>query len=133
MPTLPLRATKLPDPAGPRMDIISRGFEMLPNTAPFDVTGHPAITLPCGMSEGLPAGLMLIGKHWNESTIYKAADAYEKSHDWKKVMAKSKVSGAKREGHHVALWTSHAYGAATCSRSCTPRSPPCAARSVEVN
>ncbi|MEA2849626.1 MAG: amidase, partial [Rhodospirillaceae bacterium] len=41
--------------------------------------------LPCGMSEGLPAGLMLIGKHWNESTIYKAADAYEKSHDWKKV------------------------------------------------
>ena len=87
MPTLPLRATKLPDPAGPRMDIINRGFEMLPNTAPFDVTGHPAITLPCGMSEGLPAGLMLIGKHWNESTIYKAADAYEKSHDWKTVTA----------------------------------------------
>ena len=87
MPTLPLRATKLPDPAGPRMDIISRAFEMLPNTAPFDVTGHPAITLPCGMSEGLPAGLMLIGKHWNESTIYRAADAYEKSHDWKKVSA----------------------------------------------
>ena len=69
------------------MDIISRAFEMLPNTAPFDVTGHPAITLPCGMSEGLPAGLMLIGKHWNESTIYRAADAYEKSHDWKKVSA----------------------------------------------
>jgi amidase len=87
MPTLPLRATKLPDPAGPRMDIINRAFEMLPNTAPFDVTGHPAITLPCGMSEGLPAGMMLIGKHWNESTIYRAADAYEKSHDWKKVTA----------------------------------------------
>ena len=87
MPTLPLRATKLPDPAGPRMDIINRGFEMLPNTAPFDVTGHPAITLPCGMSEGLPAGVMLIGKHWNESTIYKAAHAYEKSHDWKTVTA----------------------------------------------
>ena len=87
MPTLPLRATKLPDPAGPRMDIINRAFEMLPNTAPFDVTGHPAITLPCGMSEGLPAGVMLIGKHWNESTIYRAADAFEKSHDWKTVTA----------------------------------------------
>ncbi|HEX2886549.1 amidase, partial [Vineibacter terrae] len=87
MPTLPLRATKLPDPAGPRMDIIQRAFEMLPNTAPFDVTGHPAITIPCGMSDGLPAGLMLIGKHWNESTIYRAADAYEKSHDWMKVTA----------------------------------------------
>ena len=42
MPTLPIkRATPLPDPAGPRMDIIQRAFEMLPNTAPFDVTGHP--------------------------------------------------------------------------------------------
>jgi hypothetical protein len=30
---------------------------------------------------------MLIGKHWNESTIYKAAHAYEKSHDWMKVTA----------------------------------------------
>jgi amidase len=60
---------------------------MLPNTAPFDVTGHPAITVPCGMSDGLPAGLMLIGKHWNESTIYKAADAYERSQDWKTVTA----------------------------------------------
>ena len=69
------------------MDIIMRAFEMLPNTAPFDVTGHPAITLPCGMSDGLPVGLMLIGKHWHESTIYKAADAYECSHDWKKVTA----------------------------------------------
>src|SRR5262245_8604391 len=87
MPTLPLRATKIPDPAAPRMDKIMRAFEMLPNTAPFDVTGHPAITIPCGLSDGLPAGLMLIAKHWNESTIYKAAEAYEKSHDWKTVTA----------------------------------------------
>ena len=55
MPTLPLRATKLPDPAGPRMDIINRGFEMLPNTAPFDVTGHPAITAALRHERG-PAG-----------------------------------------------------------------------------
>ena len=56
MPTLPLSATSCPIRPAPRMDIISRAFEMLPNTAPFDVTGHPAITLPCGMSEGLPVG-----------------------------------------------------------------------------
>jgi amidase len=87
MPTLPLRATKLPDPAGPRMDGINRGFEMLPNTAPFDVTGHPAMSLPCGMSDGLPAGLMLIGKHWNESVIYRAAHAFEQSQDWTKLTA----------------------------------------------
>ena len=60
---------------------------MIRNTAPFDVTGHPAMSVPCGLSDDLPIGLMLVGRHWNESTIYKAADAYEKSHDWKKVTA----------------------------------------------
>jgi amidase len=87
MPTLPMRATKIPAPDGPRMEIIARAFEMLPNTAPFDVTGHPALTLPCGTSDGLPAGLMLVGKHWDESTIYRAAHAFEQSHDWMKVTA----------------------------------------------
>jgi amidase len=87
MPTLPMRATKIPAPDAPRMEIIARAFEMLPNTAPFDVTGHPALTLPCGMSDGLPAGLMLVGKHWDETTIYRAAHAFEQSHDWMKVTA----------------------------------------------
>ena len=87
MPTLPLRATKLPAPGGPRMEIIARAFEMLPNTAAFDVTGHPAMSLPCGSSDGLPAGLMLVAKHWDEATIYRAAHAFEQSHDWTKVTA----------------------------------------------
>src|SRR5712664_2741642 len=87
MPTLPMRATKIPAPDAPRMEIIARAFEMLPNTAPFDVTGHPALTLPCGMSDGLPAGMMLVGKHWDETTIYRAAHAFEQSHDWMKVTA----------------------------------------------
>ena len=87
MPTLPMRATKIPEAGAPRMEIIQRAFEMLPNTAPFDVTGHPAMTLPCGLSDGLPAGLMLIGKAFDESTIYRAAHAFEQSHDWMKVTA----------------------------------------------
>ena len=44
---------------------------MIGNTAPFDVTGHPAMSVPCGMSDGLPVGLMLIGKHFDEATIYR--------------------------------------------------------------
>jgi amidase len=56
---------------------------MLPNTAPFDATGHPAMSLPCGMSDGLPVGLMLIGKHFDEYTIYRAAAAFEGAADWK--------------------------------------------------
>jgi amidase len=46
------------------------------------VTGHPAISIPCGMADGLPIGLMLIGKHFDEATIYGAAQAFEASGDW---------------------------------------------------
>tara|TARA_E500000178_G_C17032753_1_gene761476 strand:- start:4745 stop:5002 length:258 start_codon:yes stop_codon:yes gene_type:complete len=54
-------------------------------TAPFDVTGHPAMSVPCGMSEGLPVGMMLVGRRYEESTIYRAAGAFEAATDWKKI------------------------------------------------
>ena len=69
----------------PRMEIIQRAFEMLPNTAPFDVTGHPSMSVPCGMSDGLPAGMMLTAKHFDEVAIYRAASAFEKAGDWRGV------------------------------------------------
>jgi amidase len=84
MPTLPLRATPLPAPAASKAEVIQRAFEMLPNTCPFDVTGHPAMSIPCGLSDSRPVGLMLIGKHGNESTIYRAAYAFEQAGDWTK-------------------------------------------------
>jgi amidase len=83
MPTLPMKATPIPDQNAPLALYCQRGFEMLPNTCPFDVTGHPAMSIPCGMSQGLPIGLMLIGKHYNESTIYRAAHAFEQLGDWR--------------------------------------------------
>jgi amidase len=83
MPTLPMKATPLPPPDAPRELYIQRAFEMVANTAPFDATGHPAMSVPCGMSNGLPIGLMLIGKHFDESTIYRAAAAFEGAGDWK--------------------------------------------------
>src|SRR6266436_5926299 len=82
MPTLPLKATPLPAPGAPRMESIQRAFEMLPNTAPFDVTGHPSMSVPCGLSDGLPAGMMLTAKHFDEVSIYRAASAFEKAGDW---------------------------------------------------
>jgi len=83
MPTTPMKATPIPDADAPLSLVCQRGFEMLSNTSPFDVTGHPAMSIPCGMSDGLPVGLMLVAKHWNESTIYQAAHAFEQSSDWR--------------------------------------------------
>jgi amidase len=83
MPTLPMKATPLPPANAPLALYCQRGFEMLPNTCPFDVTGHPAMSIPCGMSGGLPIGLMLIAKRYNEATIYRAAHAFEQLGDWR--------------------------------------------------
>src|SRR5579863_7923084 len=85
MPTLPMKATPLPPPDASRELYIQRAFEMVPNTAPFNATGHPAMSIPCGMSDGLPVGLMLIGKYYDESTIYRAAAAFEAAGDWTKM------------------------------------------------
>ena len=87
MPTLPLKATKLPGPSAPLSEVLQRAFEMIGNTAPFDVTGHPAMSVPCGMSQGLPVGMMLVGKHCAETMIYQAAHAFEQSEDWKSIRA----------------------------------------------
>lgn len=79
LPTLPLKATKIPAPDAPREEVVSRALEMIPNTAPFDVSGHPAMTVPCGTSDGLPVGAMLVGRRWDEPTVLRAARAFERS------------------------------------------------------
>jgi amidase len=83
MPTTPMKATPLPPPDASLELYCQRAFEMLTNTAPFDVTGHPAMSVPCGMSDGLPVGMMLVAKHYAESTIYQAASAFERLGDWR--------------------------------------------------
>jgi amidase len=85
MPTLPMTATPLPGPVAPTSEIIERAFEMLPNTAPFDCTHHPAMSLPCAMLDGLPVGMMLVGKMFDEETIYRAAAAFEAGVDWRRL------------------------------------------------
>src|SRR5215212_4749692 len=77
MPTLPLKATAIPPPDAPLEEHVARALEMIPNTAPFDVTGHPAMNVPCGMSDGLPVGMMLVGRHGQDATVLRAADAFE--------------------------------------------------------
>ncbi|RFB10230.1 Asp-tRNA(Asn)/Glu-tRNA(Gln) amidotransferase subunit GatA [Bacillus sp. HNG] len=50
-------------------------------TIPVNLAGVPGISVPCGFSNGLPLGLQIIGKHFDESTIYRVADAFEKATD----------------------------------------------------
>jgi aspartyl-tRNA(Asn)/glutamyl-tRNA(Gln) amidotransferase subunit A len=55
------------------------------NTAPFDVYGIPALSLPCGFSKsGLPVGLMIAGPHFAEGKVLALAYAYQQATDWHK-------------------------------------------------
>ena len=83
MPTTPMKATPIPAQDAPLALYCQRAFEMLGNTAPFDVSGHPAMNVPCGLSAGLPVGMQLVGAHYAESTIYRAAHAFEQLGDWR--------------------------------------------------
>lgn len=85
MPTLPIKATPIPPRDAPRTLVVKRAHEMFANTAAFDATPHPAMTVPCGMGDGLPIGMMLVAKQYDEATIYRAAHAFEQAKDWTKL------------------------------------------------
>jgi len=82
LPTVPMKATPIPQKGAPPQEITRRSWEPTRNTCPFNVTGHPAISLPCGMEDGRPIGMMLVGRHCDESTIYRAAATFERDGDW---------------------------------------------------
>ncbi len=82
MPTIPFRATPLPRPDCSIVDTMTYALNMTNNTAQFDVTGHPSISVPCGIEDDLPIGLMLVGRHFDDLTVLRVADAVEKSGDW---------------------------------------------------
>ena len=52
-------------------------------TRPHNITGFPAISIPCGFSDsGFPIGLQLAGRPFDEVTVLRAAHAYEQATDW---------------------------------------------------
>jgi amidase len=77
MPTLPIVATTIPAADAGREEKLARSLEMTPNTGPFDVTGHPATSVPAGLSDGLPVGMMIVGRHFGDATCLRVARAYE--------------------------------------------------------
>src|SRR5262249_19573044 len=77
MPTLPYTAREIPPPDVALADYLDTALTMIGNTAPFDVTGHPACTVPAAPLGGLPAGLMIIGKRFDDATVLRVAHTYE--------------------------------------------------------
>jgi amidase len=84
MPTTRMMASKIPPADADLPAIMQHSWEQIGNTSPFNVTHHPAISIPCGLGEGeRPIGLMFVAKHWQEGTLYRAAHAFEEATDWK--------------------------------------------------
>ncbi|WHU47762.1 amidase [Gordonia sp. L191] len=78
MPTLPYVASALPDVSAiDRVTYLTKALGMVSNTAPLDVTGHPALTVPAGTVDGLPTGMMIVGKHFDDATVLRAGRAFE--------------------------------------------------------
>ena len=53
-------------------------------TRPFNLTGYPALTVPCGFSDGLPVGLQLAARPFDEATALRAGYAYQQATEWHK-------------------------------------------------
>ena len=79
-----LASTTVPMPA-PRWDEpIEDVFGALANTAPFNVSGHPAVSVPCGRIDGLPVGLQFVGEPFGERAILEATAHWDGMYDWER-------------------------------------------------
>ena len=59
------------------------GFGYTPFTYPFNLTGQPAITVPCGVAaDGLPVGLQIVGGRFADAIVLRAAAAFEAARPW---------------------------------------------------
>ena len=78
-PTLPIEP-----PTILGTDSVQAAGELTKFTSPFNLTGLPAVSIPCGFSRnGLPIGLQLVAGQWKESNLFSAAHFYEETTDWK--------------------------------------------------
>ena len=78
LPTTPVAA-----PTIQGYDGVSRAGQLTPFTAPFNLAGVPAMSVPCGFSsEGLPVGLQIVSGAWREALVLAAGHAFERATEW---------------------------------------------------
>ncbi|MDG2276743.1 MAG: amidase [Pseudomonadales bacterium] len=83
MPTTPMTASVLPGPDASPAEVTALAFAPLANTSAFNQSHHPAMSVPCGLADGLPIGMMFVGRFFAEGTIYRAAHLLEQHQDWR--------------------------------------------------
>ncbi len=83
LPILPPRIDQLDQPVLLGDQDFDASSALLRFTFPFNMTGQPALSLPCGFSTaGLPIGLQLVGRHLEETTILRIGHAYQQATTW---------------------------------------------------
>src|SRR5215208_2763445 len=78
-----LPTTPIPAPTIEGHDAVEQAGRLTRFTAPFNLAGLPALSIPCGFTkEGLPIGLQIVSRPWAEAKALNAGYAYEQSTDW---------------------------------------------------
>ena len=80
-PSTPFRAFRLDDDLRTSERVL-RGWAILANTYPTDMSGHPAITLPLAEADGLPVGVMLVGRRFDDARLLAVAATCERALGW---------------------------------------------------
>jgi aspartyl-tRNA(Asn)/glutamyl-tRNA(Gln) amidotransferase subunit A len=58
-------------------------YAWIPFTYPFNMTGQPAASVPCGFTkDGLPIGLQIVGRRFDDTTVLRASAAFERARPW---------------------------------------------------
>src|SRR5690606_3298914 len=73
----------LPEPVVTRDDWVARPPDTSWATRAFSLTGHPALTLPCGFDgDGMPIGMQVAARHFEERTMFQVAHGFERATTW---------------------------------------------------
>lgn len=77
MPTVPMPAHRLPEGPLTTADHQKLAFEMHDNNCATNLTGHPALSVPCGLVDGLPVGMLLIGRHLDDHLLLRVGHHFQ--------------------------------------------------------
>jgi amidase len=77
MPTTMMKSRKIPPADASREELLKQTLDMIGNTAPFDGTNHPSMSVPACLSNGLPVGMMITGRRGEDDVVLRAGHAFE--------------------------------------------------------